>query len=121
MSFKYYNANAKGRHTNDCVIRAISLAEDKTWNETYKELSELAQSQGILLDDVEFVEPLLDSKYQRTCYQKTFVGDFIEDHPKGTYLITMKGHITCVIDGVLYDSFDCRNRVMWCAWTVKKD
>ena len=36
--YKFYNANARGRFTNDCVIRAISLAEDKTWNETYDEL-----------------------------------------------------------------------------------
>ena len=46
------------------------------------------------------------------------MGEFMEEHPKGTYLVTMKGHITCVIDGVLYDTFDCRDRVMWCAWEV---
>ena len=40
--YKFYNANARGRFTNDCVIRAISLAEDKTWNETYRELSRIA-------------------------------------------------------------------------------
>ena len=116
--YKFYNANAKGRFTNDCVIRAISLAEDKTWNETYDELSEIAQRNGIILDDVQFVEPLLDSRYERMCFREKYVGEFIEEHPKGVYLITMKGHITCVINGVLYDTFDCRDRVMWCAWEV---
>ena len=116
--YKFYNANARGRFTNDCVIRAISLAEDKTWNETYDELSEIAQRNGIILDDVQFVEPLLDSRYERMCFNETYVGEFIEEHPKGVYLITMKGHITCVIDGVLYDTFDCRDRIMWCAWEV---
>jgi hypothetical protein len=117
--YKFYNANARGRFTNDCVIRAISLAEDKTWNETYDELSEIAQRNGIILDDVQFVEPLLDSRYKRKCFREKYVGEFMEEHPKGTYLITMKGHITCVIDGVLYDTFDCRDRVMWCAWEVE--
>ena len=116
--YKFYNANARGRFTNDCVIRAISLAEDKTWNETYNELSEIAQRNGIILDDVQFVEPLLDSRYERICFSEKYVGEFMEEHPKGTYLITMKSHITCVIDGVLYDTFDCRDRVMWCAWEV---
>ena len=116
--YKFYNANAKGRFTNDCVIRAISLAEDKTWNETYEELSEIAQRNGILFDDVEFVEPLLDSRYSRVCYKNKYVGDFVEQNPKGTYLITMNGHITCAINGVLYDTFDCRNRIMLCAWAV---
>ena len=116
--YKFYNANARGNFVNDCMIRAISLAEDKTWNETYDELSEIAQRNGIILDDVQFVEPLLDSRYERMCFNETYVGEFIEEHPKGTYLITMKSHITCCINGVLYDTFDCRDRVMWCAWRV---
>lgn len=116
--YKFYNANAHGRFANDCVVRAISLAEDKTWNETYEELSEIAQRNGIILDDVNFVEPLLDSRYERVCYDNEYVGDFVEEHPRGTYLITMLGHITCCIDGVLYDTFDCRNRIMLCAWRV---
>lgn len=118
MSYKFYNANARGNFVNDCTIRAISLAEGKTWDETYDELSEIAQHNGIILDDVNFIEPLLDSRYRRMCYDGKYVGDFVEEHPKGTYLITMKGHITCCINGVLYDTFDCRNRIMWCAWRV---
>ena len=117
--YKYYNANAKGRYSNDCTVRAISLAEGKTWDETYEELSDLAQKEGILLDDVNFIEPLLDNRYERVCYKNKYVGDFVEENSKGTYLITMSGHITCSIDGVLYDTFDCRNRIMWCAWQVK--
>ena len=119
MSYQFYNANARGNFVNDCTIRAISLAEGKTWDETYDELSEIAQHNGIILDDVNFIEPLLDSRYDRMCYTGKYVGDFVEEHPKGTYLITMKGHITCCIGGILYDTFDCRDRIMWCAWRVK--
>lgn len=117
--YRYYNANAKGKFVNDCVIRAISTAERKTWNETYEELSGIAKEQGILLDDVNFVDPLLDSRYERMCYKNKYVGDFVEEHKEGTYLITMGGHITCCIDGAIYDTFDCRNRIMWCAWKVE--
>lgn len=116
--YKFYNANALGRFTNDCVIRAVSLAENKTWDETYEELSMLAQEKGILLDDVNFVEPLLDDRYDRVCYNNKYVGEFVEEHPKGTYLIVMRSHITCCRNGVLYDTFDCRNRLMTCAWEV---
>ena len=118
MSYQFYNANARGNFVNDCTIRAISLAEGKTWDETYDELSEIAQHNGIILDDVNFIEPLLDNRYDRMCYNGKYVGDFVEEHPKGTYLITMKGHITWCIGGILYDTFDCRDRVMWCAWRV---
>ena len=30
----------------------------------------------------------------------------------------MKGHITVVKDGVNYDTFDCSDRKIWCAWLV---
>lgn len=118
--YKFYNANSKGNFVNDCVIRAISVAEGKSWDTTYDELSEIAQKNGILLDDVNFVEDYLDNRYKRVCHYSKTVGEFINEFKKGTYLITMEGHITVVIDGVLYDTFDCRKRRMWCSWEVKK-
>lgn len=118
MSYKFYNANALGKFHNDCTIRSISLAEGKSWNETYEELSDIAQRNGIILDDVNFIEPFLDSRYERQCFDEKYVGEFAEEHPYGIYLITMNGHITCCIDGIIYDTFDCRDRIMWCAWKV---
>lgn len=116
--YKYYNANSKGNFVNDCVVRAIAVAQGKTWDETYEELSDIAQEEGILLDDVNFVEGYLDKRYKRVCHYSKTVEEFLEEHPKGVYLITMEGHITVIIDGILYDIFDCRNRRMWCAWRV---
>lgn len=117
--WKYYNANAKGNFVNDCVVRAISKAEGKSWDKTYEKLSDIAQAQGILLDDVNFVEEYLDRRYKRACHYSKTVGEFAEENLKGTYLITMQGHITVLINGTIYDTFDCRNRRMWCAWKVK--
>ena len=118
--YKFYNANAKGNFVNDCVIRAISVAEGKSWDETYEELSDIAQEEGILLDDVNFVENYLDKRYKRVPHCSKTIGEFIDEYPRGVYLLTMRGHITVIINGVLYDTFDCRNRRMWCAWFVKK-
>ena len=118
MSYKFYNANARGMFVNDCTIRAISVAEGKTWDETYEELSDIAQHNGIILDDVNFIEPLLDSRYERVCYNSKFVGEFAEENPVGVFLITMNGHITVCINGTIIDTFDCRDRKMWCAWCV---
>lgn len=117
--YKFYNANTRGNFVNDCVVRAISVAEGKTWDETYEELSDIAQHEGILLDDVNFVENYLDKRYKRVPHCSKTVGELLEEHPRGTYLITMEGHITVAIDGVLYDTFDCRNRRIWCVWKVR--
>lgn len=93
--YKFFNANKNGKFVNDCVIRAIAVAEDKPWSQVYDELSAIAKEKGILLDDVNFVEPLLDSKYKRYCNKNMKVIDFVEKNKIGTYLITMNGHITC--------------------------
>lgn len=119
MAYKYYNANSRGNYVNDCTVRAISVAEGKTWDETYEELSDSAQEEGTLLDDVDFIENYLDDRYRRVPHYARTVEEFIEEYPYGTFLITMDGHITVVIDNVLYDTFDCRDRIMRSAWEVR--
>ena len=120
--YKYYNANSQGNFVNDCVIRAIAVAENRSWSETYDDLSRIAKKNGILLDDVNFVEPLLDYRYDRIkTYSGDTVRDVVEDNPIGIYLITMNGHITVAIDGIIYDTFDCRNRIAKDVWVVSRD
>lgn len=118
MSYRYYNANSRGNFTNDCTVRAISVAEGKTWDETYKELSRLAEREGVLLDDVDFIEDYLDYRYPRIPHYAKTIGELIEEFPYGIFLVTMDGHITVVMDGVLYDTFDCRNRIIRSVWEV---
>lgn len=117
--YRHYNANPLNNNTADCTVRAISTAEEKTWDETYRKLSRLAQRQGVIFDDVTFIEDYLDKRYPRQCHYSMTVGEFIEEFPRDCFLITMKGHITCVKDGILIDTFDCRDRKMWCCWQVK--
>ena len=54
--WKYYNANVLGNNVNDCVVRSISVVTNRSWDRVYEELSDIAQKEGILLDDVDFVE-----------------------------------------------------------------
>jgi hypothetical protein len=94
--YKYYNANSRGNFVNDCVIRAISVAENMNWEDTYDDLSRIAKKNGILLDDVDFVDPLLDYRYDKMPVLYETVGNFVASHPIGTYLITMlRSHYSC--------------------------
>lgn len=118
--YKYYNANTYNNDVMDCSVRAISTVEDTSWDYTYNKLSDLARKEGLMFDSVEFIEEYLDNRYPRQCHYSKTVGEFIDEHPKGRYLITMQGHITCVIDGVCYDTFDPTDRIMRCAWKVPR-
>jgi hypothetical protein len=79
----------------DCVVRAISVAESISSDEAYEKLSDIAQDEGILLDDVRFVENYLDNRYKRVCHYSKTVGEFLKEFPNGTYLITMPRTHNC--------------------------
>lgn len=118
MWYQYYNANPKGNNIEDCVIRCISILTQKSWRKVYDELSDLAGDKGLMFDDVAFVEDYLDDRYGRECHYSKKVGEFAAEHPFGKYAVTMTGHITAIIDGVIYDTFDPSERIMRCAWKI---
>jgi hypothetical protein len=46
------------------------------------------------------------------------VGDFADLGLEGRFLATMSGHITAIINGTIYDTFDPSNRYVWCVYKV---
>lgn len=122
MHYQYYNNNPFERHVSDCAVRAIALATGRSWDTTYSELSDYARSQGITFSEVEFINEYLSEQYPRYCQTEEkvlTVGDFATLNLPGRWLVTMSGHITCIIDGTIYDTFNPSNRYMWCAYQVK--
>ncbi len=120
--YKFYNANPRGRHVNDCTVRAISLATGQSWDEAYRELSHFAQLLCIMPDDVTYIDEYLDINFKKiySCRNnnKITVGEFVKHNPFGIFLITMNGHITCAIDGLIYDTFDPSDRFIWGVYKV---
>lgn len=117
--YRFHNNNALGLFENDCVIRAISTATNNSWDDTYRHLSNVARLQGTMLDDKDFIRDYLDEKYQRVYDLPIRVGEVSAMYPDNVLLITMNGHITCSMYGVIYDSFDCRDRIAEYCWIVK--
>lgn len=116
--YKFYNANPYGNDIADCVVRSLAVLTDKNWREVYDELTDLAGDMGLMFDRVEFVENYLDSRYTRECHYSKTVGEFAKEYPYGRYAVTMNGHITAIIDGVIIDTFNPSNRIMRCAWKI---
>lgn len=121
--YRYYNNNPFGRNVNDCSVRAIALATERSWDDTYKELSNFARREGITFSEVEFINDYLSERYPRYCQDMKnkieTLGDFLNLQLPGRWLVTMSGHITAVIDGVCYDTFDPSDRYVWCIYCVK--
>ena len=122
MRFHYYNVNPRLRHVNDCTVRAISLALNISWENAYDLLSSYAKEQGVMMDEVTYIDDFLEKHFKKWCgckdKVKVTVEQFVESHPVGTFLITMRGHITCCINGCIYDTFNPKDRYIWGVYEV---
>lgn len=76
----------------------------KSWDSIYERISDLAQSQGAMMNDGRFVLDYLDRRYERVPVDET-VKKTAERYKNYIVLITMRGHITCSKYGTIYDSF----------------
>lgn len=119
MAYRYTNQNPHGRHIDDCVLRSLSLLTNRSWREVQDELSDIANRDGYMIDDVDFVEDYLDDRYPRECHYSKTIGEFAEEYSHGKYAVTSNGHITAVVNGVVFDTFDPRRKIMRCAWKIK--
>lgn len=116
--YRYLNQNPKGRHLDDCVLRAISLVTNRTWEDVYNELVELSGDEGYLFNNVTFVEDYLDDRYPRECHYAKTIGEFANEYPYGKYLATTNSHIVAIIDGIIYDTFNPSNKILRCVWQI---
>ena len=110
--YSEYNPNPRGKRVGDCVIRALSKATGKSWEETYIELCLL----GYIMGDIASSNRVWDN-YLKTqgftrhivsteCLDCYTISDFCEEYPQGVYVIGTGSHAVCVIDSVIYDSWD---------------
>jgi hypothetical protein len=110
--YSYYNANPYKIRVGDCVIRAISKATGKSWEETYIELCLL----GYIMGDLPSSNIVWDNYLKTQGFKRDIVSDdcpacytiqdFCREHQQGTYVIGTGSHAICVIDGVLFDTWD---------------
>lgn len=116
--YKYMNKNPNQFRIEDCSIRALSTVLDIPWSMAYDMLSISARNLGLMISSVDAIEEFLDTRYDRVPIYEETVGEFIKNHPKGKFLITMPNHITALVNGVNYDTFDSSDRFIWSAWII---
>lgn len=116
----YHNVNPLGEKEQDCVIRAISLATSTP----YERVIELLENTGDYNSCEELCvccySKLLKNYFHFTpveCYGMT-VSEFADEHPYGIFLIRMDGHLSCLINGIVHDIWDCNNEILTNTWRV---
>lgn len=125
-NFLFYNANPKGLvRSNDCVIRAISIATTLTWEQVYEDLFKI----GLEVKDVINSAPVYRKYLKLMGYEmqrqprkvdntKYTAKEFAEKFNKGTFIISLANHLSVVIDGKIYDTWDCGNLCVGNYWKI---
>jgi hypothetical protein len=117
------NVNPKKRVTGDCVIRAITKAENKQWLDVYDELSTIARKNYTLPNNKDSYNEYL-KKYEKINVYHTLKGKKKRYTVKevsewdGTYIISIANHMTMASNGNYYDLWDCGNRCAYVIWKV---
>jgi hypothetical protein len=119
------NPNPLGKQTGDCVIRAIAIATNQSWRETYRDLCEEGERLGDLPNSNAVWGNYLRKQGARqfllpeTCPTCISVRAFCERYQKGVYVIGTGSHAVAVIDGDHYDAWDSGSETPTYFWRVK--
>lgn len=117
--YEFYNENPLGVFEDDCVIRALSCATNRSWDEVYDEMSDLAQYNGTLFDKKGFVRWYLDTHFQRINNPPYKVIDVAKTFKNNIVLCTITGHIICIKYGRILDTFNPSDRIVEDVWLVR--
>lgn len=118
MESEHYNPNPYGKNVGDCTVRALSKALNQSWDTTYWGLC----IEGNLRGDMPSANATWGAYLRRHGFQRelapedTTVAEFADAHPNGTYILALSGHVVCIQDGVLYDSWDSGNEIVLYFW-----
>lgn len=110
--YSAYNPNPMGARVGDCTVRAISRATGEGWDTVYCGLC----VEGLRLCDMPTANHVWGAYLRRHGFRRCAlpddcpdcytVADFCRDHPHGTYVLAISGHVVCVDDGRYYDTWD---------------
>ena len=107
-----YNPNPVGRSVGDCAVRAVAKALNRTWEEAYAMIA----ANGFAMGDMPSSNSVWGAVLRQNGFQRRAIEnecpdcytaeDFCKDHPKGTHVLGFGNHTSCVVDGVIFDSWD---------------
>lgn len=122
--FHYVNLNPVGRHTADCVIRAMAMFLDWSWQEVMMELCHFCCENGYIpnyktgYNSYLICQGIPPQKVKTKLTVKEFL-DLIADNDKD-YLLVTSNHMTCIKDGRINDTWDCSGRQVKMFWVKDK-
>ena len=121
---QYFNPNPAGKAVGDCVIRAIAKATGDSWGKVYMDLA----ATGHELYDMPSANAVWGAYLRRRGFARSALPDydgytvrqFAAEHPRGSYILALSGHVVAVVDGEYFDAWDSGNETPIYVWEEKR-
>lgn len=123
-TFLFRNPSPVNRGSQDSFVRAIALAEGRSWEEAYQDLCRQALAQCDNPQSTSVAASYLSRYAVGTCQYftrgKTPVKEFLASHPSGAWVLQLgEGWATAVVNGVLMDTRNYINKPIEVAWRLR--
>jgi hypothetical protein len=119
--FHFLNPNPNGNLTGDCVIRALSIAQEKSWDDTFLTLMAYSYDMKDMPSSNNVWNYYLHNNgYKRNvipdiCPNCINIKDFVQN-TNGEYILGTGTHVVAVKDGIYYDTWDSGNEIPIYYW-----
>lgn len=125
--FVFHNENPKGSlRAADCVIRAIAKATKQDWETVFMDLVKIAlEIKDVPTSKLVYKQYLAEQGYpmqkqpKKTDNTKYTAAEFAKKFKQGTYIISLANHLSVIVNGKIYDTWDCSKCCVGNYWEVK--
>jgi hypothetical protein len=116
MAFVQLNPRTIPTERNDCVVRALTIALNRSYDEMHAICGAAGRkpNQGMLIYEIEYAiqkQFIWVMRHERVSFAR-----FAKQNPVGRFVVVKRGHAVALVDGVWYDSHPdacgSRNKVM---------
>ena len=125
MRWEYYNPNPAARRVGDCAVRAVSAALNVDWETAYALIAEAGFNMADMPSSNDVWGAVLRQHgfYKATlprCPDCYTAEEFAKENPVGTFVALFDGHVACIRDGIILDTWDSTGETMNAVWYRKE-
>lgn len=115
--FIRYNSNPAAKSVGDCVVRALCVVFDDTWENIYADLTMVGRflydmpNSNQVWGEYLMMNGFSYGSLPDTCPSCYTIRDFARDHKQGVYVVATGTHVVAVVSGDYFDTSDSGSEV----------